>query len=196
MNIGMRKIMVYKKTSLIMMMISLIVILGVAGTYASFTGGKSVSNMLEAGTVIAVIHENGVPTGGLTFEDVDKGITYEKEVTIQNTGTAPAYIRVNLIPSWEKDGQLIPNNNVVYGGLNTVDWVFRPEDGYYYYRKVVNPEELTEPLFESVTIDPNVVGINNHNYEGATLKLSILAEIVQEANDAASSVWGFNPTTL
>ena len=185
-----------KKPYLSMLILALVATLVVGGTIAWFFGNDRVTNTLNAGTVIPSVIENGSPSDGLTIDNVVAGHSYAKLVTIRNAGTSPSYIRVKLTPSWTKNGIVLPADNVVIEGLNTTNWVYRSADGYYYYKQSVAAGAETAQLFSGVRISSTVTGLNNTDYQGATLNFLVAAEAIQSANGAALSVWGVDPPAL
>ena len=72
------------------------------------------------------------------------GVSFEKNVKVKNTGDCPGYIRVQAVFT---DGDMEK--------LCTVDWNdedYEYRDGYYFYRKLLDVGEVTEPLFTSVEV--------------------------------------------
>lgn len=74
------------------------------------------------------------------------GVTFPKEVQVQNNGNIPVYVRVMAVFTNEDVDQ--------YTSLdyNTSDWVYDRTDGYWYYKYALEPGSLTSPLFRQVSI--------------------------------------------
>ena len=89
------------------------------------------------------------------------GDTVAKKVRIRNTGSVPCYIRAALLVS---EGTVTP------GEMDTDLWI-DGEDGYYYYRDVVQPGDSTTELFTGVRIDQEP--------EGDTVAVTVYEESVQ-----------------
>jgi hypothetical protein len=67
-------------------------------------------------------------------------------------------------------------------------WVFNQNDGYFYYKYVVEAGQKTEPLLASVSIDDSKL----YRYNGTpiTLRVDILADSIQALGGAFEDVWG------
>ena len=68
--------------------------------------------------------------------------------------------------------------------FNTENWTF--EEGYYYYNRVLEPAEMTEPLFTQVEIVGSRV---DRGHIGSTLSLEVIASAVQSENNPAEFPW-------
>ncbi len=78
------------------------------------------------------------------------------------------------------------------------NWIYNPNDGYFYCRKAVKPGEATPLLLESVTVSK--ADFSNLP-EGVSLKVDVLADAIQTEGDDSREVsaletrWG-TPETL
>lgn len=128
-------------------------------------------NQLESRTVSATIQEN------FPDETVKAGATKTKAVTVKNTGTAAAFVRVCVAEYWTTDTeQLIGETGV------TKNWAsawsdFEPHGGWYYYKKVLPAGEYVQVL-ESVKFPASVP--NDASYH-----LDFQVETVQVSSDNA-----------
>lgn len=128
-------------------------------------------NQLESRTVSATIEES--------FPDktVKAGATKTKSVTVENTGTAAAFVRVCVAEYWTTETeQLIGKTGV------TKNWAsawsdFEPHGGWYYYKKVL-PAGKSVQVLESVTFPASVPN-------GASYHLDFQVETVQVSSDNA-----------
>lgn len=128
-------------------------------------------NQLESRTVSATIEES--------FPDktVTAGDTKAKAVTVKNTGTAAAFVRVCVAEYWTTaTEQLIGETGV------TKNWAsawsdFEPHGGWYYYKKVL-PAGGSVQVLESVTFPASVPN-------GASYHLDFQVETVQVSSDSA-----------
>lgn len=77
------------------------------------------------------------------------GLSFKKDVKIENTGKVDCYVRVKSVFT---DDDMIPYCNIDY---NTTDWVYNDEDDYWYLIKPVAVNDVTSSLFTTVTIDSN-----------------------------------------
>lgn len=82
-------------------------------------------------------------------EELVPGISFIKKPSVKNTGTIPCYVRLFSEVNDSSIGDYI---NIDYDMTN---WT-KKDDGYYYYNKILNPNEVTEPLFTTVKIDSNI----------------------------------------
>ncbi len=142
------------------------VVSAVSGTATAFLSDNSqINNQFIVGYNTTTVEEDfptptPVPSGG----------NVAKTVRVRNQGDVPCYIRVAL--SYSED-------LVTLNGLDTDNWVYG-EDGYYYYKNVVDVGDSTTDLFTSVTI--------NGEAEASELVVNVYEESVQ-------TVDGSNPYT-
>lgn len=112
--------------------------MAITGTGAWMTDHDRILNQMTAGYNDSTIEEEfPSPT------PAEPGETVAKEVKIRNSGPVPCYIRVSV---------LISEGEVTLEGLDTTNWLYE-EDGFYYYKKAVEPGESTDSLFTGVKTD-------------------------------------------
>ena len=99
----------------------------------------SVTNRLSCGYNSAVITEKYEAP-----ETIAKGESCTKEVSVRNEGSVPCYVRVFAEVSNPKTREVL---DVDY---NTSCWS-KKSDGYYYYSRILNAGEVSEPLFTTLT---------------------------------------------
>lgn len=129
-------------------------------------------NQLESRTVSATIQENFPVT------TVTAGATKTKAVTVENTGTAAAFVRVCVAEYWTTDKeQLIGATGVTKNWSTAWNDDFTLYDGWYYYKKVL-PAGGSVQVLESVTFPANVPN-------GASYHLDFQVETVQVSGEAA-----------
>ena len=191
----------------------LVAILGIVGvTIAYFTSEDTFTNIFRAKTYQIQTYD--------IFEspsDWLPGTTTEKQVYVQNSGAVVAAVRISYTESWkDSNNQTLPlndGNNVPAAIINFVDdyeenWTKVNENGteYYYYKKALNANDLTTPLMESVTFNPNVdIGTTTNceedagmttctttasGYAGGTYTLTLKVETVQF--NQYKTAWGTN----
>lgn len=119
----------------------------------------------------------------------------KSDVSIKNTGTVPAYIRVALVPAWVDDEgniaakpasleQLDSDCDIAWGKVGNGyedDW-FIGSDGFYYCKTVIEPDASTPILIKSCTVKDG-----EHKYD---FELQIIASAVQSLpTSTVERVW-------
>lgn len=175
-----------KKSLIAIIAILLITIVG--ATFAYFQTTSQFTNIFETGTYRLVTTE--------TFESPDNwapGDETPKTITTKNEGSVPAVVRISYTEKWF-DGETeitntIPAGTVTINFDNQSDW--EEEDGYYYYKHILNPEDTTTSFIRSVKLSDNINGMNctsegltvvcdsNNPAVGATYKLILQIETLQ-----------------
>ncbi|MBQ0083313.1 MAG: hypothetical protein KBS52_00905 [Clostridiales bacterium] len=138
------------------------------------------TNVITAGEIkCKIIEKMGAgdfPTEGVY---ITPGSIISKKVSVKNIGENPFWLRVKLKNAVD-DTTL--SADVLELDINNTDWTYG-NDGYYYFNRILEPDEETEKLFTQV----KVVGSADNDYIGKTVKLTVCAYAVQsEYNDAAS----------
>lgn len=127
-----------KKFILAAFAFSLLLIGGVSAFFYA-TGTKS--NAFTIGYVETQIEEDYDPPSKL-----EPGVSFKKDVKINNTGKNDCYIRVLVEFS---DSQM---GNLCILDYNTNAWTYNDDDGYWYYNQKLKAGESTESLFTNVKI--------------------------------------------
>lgn len=110
---------------------------GQHGIYSWFTDQSQQINSFTTGWNEVEIEEE--------FPDPEMipGEAVKKEVAFTNTGAVPMYVRASLLFS-SKEAQ---DNVTLLMGSNLWE---KGEDGYYYYQKIVGPQEKTDLLLKGL----------------------------------------------
>lgn len=168
--------------------IPILVVIGVS--YAYWSSALSHQNVLEADTVSGEIAEdfdvNSQPSG-----------TVPKDVKFENTGSAAAFLRVAYSESWEyvsdNEGSRLLSNTVNGRDVAVKNWAGgfadgsmweRDDDGWYYYKKMLQPGEKTGSVLKSVTF-PSYEG-DLKEYARADYRLYFRMELLQASDSSAS----------
>lgn len=163
-------------------------------SYASLTSKDKVTNTLNLGDINIEVSENFTPPKDWN------GAEYNKEVKIKNNSTAPALIRVSIIPrwvdekgnSWPGDTNLVTLNyetNNITANQNTINdnkWIYG-NDNYYYYNTIVAKDKETKQILKSVSA--NIPEELKERYKNKTLIVDVKAEAVQATKDAYKKTW-------
>lgn len=171
----------------------LILALLAAGTFAYFTKNARATNVITTGTISIQLNDEIKETGaektdtGWTLSGVMPGQAVEKAVSVTNTGTSPAWLRVKLDIAVEMAAgktDTWQGQNVLQFAVNP-DW-FLAEDGYYYYSKPVAEKAGTAELFAKDSSGQSTLMLNPqlpNDYQGCAVTINVLAQAVQVKNN-------------
>lgn len=186
-----------KRKLLILSVLVICVATLAAGTLAYFNAEDTAHNVITSGGVgIQLIEKTksgdtlvDFPEDGLS--GILPGTSASKIVSVENTGSADAWIRVKVeMTITGSDGKALP---LEIGGADSVIPVitFTPgeswtlgEDGYYYYNAAVASGKSTETLFEEVYFAAQM----GNEYQNCTANLVVTAQAVQTANNGDSAL--------
>ena len=138
---------------------------------------------LVTGSVAYLIEQNSLKNNFLigevkteVIENFDKNNKIKQDVKIKNIGNVPIYIRSKIVFSWkDKQGNIlegIPEENIDYSikFSETSNWM-KSNDGYYYYKKVIEQNTSTDILIEECK--------QLKEYEDKILEVSIANQAIQ-----------------
>lgn len=181
-----------KKILLIATAIILVSIISI-GTLAYFTDEEKARNVITTGNIDIELEEwmedadnndELIPFPENGVSDVMPGSQISKIVQVRNVGGNPAYVRIQVEKAIELDdvsaGQ-VPDLDLITFNLNTEKWELGT-DGYYYYKNVLQPGEVTEPLFTVVTFDSDM----DNMYQKSSATVDVTAYAVQSDNNGAT----------
>ena len=173
------------KRKLLFVSVLALLLLGAAGTAAYFSAESRAENFITSGKVAIALREWADEERTQPFEDVTgvmPGATVTKIAAVENTGSAPAWVRVKLTRRVTgADGEAL-GAEAVGIELGSRGWV-DGQDGYYYYDRVLAPGETTEPVLTAVTF----AAAMDNSYQGAKASVDVQAFAVQTANNGASA---------
>ena len=155
------------------------------GTLAYYSVVGTATNVVTSGNIKLAIHEtqgDGTPYP----EDavvVLPGQTVSKRVAVENVCGHPFYLRVKLINSIDR-AEVDPDDFLDID-INETYWTVK-DDGYIYYNEVLEPGDITEPVFTEVHIRGDKV---DNSYIGNLLSLTVNAYAVQQENNPAEHPW-------
>lgn len=116
-------------------------------------------------------------TSGTVNEKMNKAdVTCEvnEDYTVTNTSNIPALIRVRVIVNQTENGEIIPGDVPSYTVMS--DWTKKGD--YLYYNGIVDFENGSNKTTAPISID------------GGGAQVTVLAEAIQAASDAAKDEWG------
>lgn len=118
-------------------------------------------------------------------EDPDGGDPDAKEPTIKNNGESTVFVRAKVIVA-TADGSSVPvTEEDLTVDYNTDGW--KNQEGWYYYLGKLEKGESTTPLFNGVTVAPDLE--STAKFDVIVYQESVLAGNYESAFDA------FNPST-
>ena len=155
-----------RKVKVILLSLALIMVMAISGTLAFITASSNdVNNTFEPGRVTCKVDE--------TFNGTTK-----TNVTITNTGNVRAYIRAEIVVTWQNEngdvyGKPVAQNEYELSvGSN---WKYNEADGFYYYPSIVEPNVSTRNLIDSCKLKDSVTP----PAEGYYLCVEVLASAIQ-----------------
>lgn len=185
-----------KKVMLSLAAAAMVGTLAVGGTLAWFTDTETATNIVTTGKVDIKLDEYGgkdgvIKDGGLTYDDVMPGDTFQKTVTIKNMEN-DAYVRANIIVSGSETvlsafGDENLENDITFEGLgDDVKWTKNEEDGSYfttvYYDGIMKASDGNPWTVFSNIIIPGKGWDNAFADEEFNIK--VVAEAIQSSNFA------------
>lgn len=139
-----------KKKNLICLL-AVILIPTVLGVFAFLSGTDKgrVNRFLPAPCSDTAITETFTPIT-VSLEDMSNS-TVNKTVKITNSGNVPCYVRVSVEFSNSDFNASLRNSSLSEDSIvgAGTDWV-SGDDGYYYYKNIVDPGSSTSVLFDKV----------------------------------------------
>ncbi len=141
------------------------------------TVGKA-TNVVTSGNIQFIIHEKTDQGTEFPREGVYivPGDVVSKQVSIESDCQHPFYLRVKVV--YGVDSQELSAEDCFKLNINEEHWAL--QDGWYYYKGIVEPGQTTPNVFSHVEI----VGSKMHNsYLGKTLQLTVVAQAVQSENN-------------
>jgi len=176
------------KKPIIYMVICLTLLIVVGGTVAYYYTNVVIPNNFKTMTYNVQMREDFNNEWGT------------KKVYFSNleTTNTPVVIRINYNEKWEDENGLVLNNlingtnivNKTWTSTFTNDFILG-SDGWYYYKKVLNPQTEIQVL-ESITLNTTLVNsyINKDDYLNGEYHLDFNFEAIQATPLAVSEIWG------
>jgi len=140
----MKKSKTKQSTLVLAIVVAMMLIISCTGALAFLTGTDSIENEWKIGYVDVELDENFRAP-----DELEPGLSFTKDVKAVNNGPNDAYVRIKVIFS---DGDMEKASKLDY---NTTDFELN-NDGYWYYKKILQSGEKTESLFTTVTISEDV----------------------------------------
>lgn len=147
-------------------------------TMAYYTTIGTATNVVTSGSIRFLIHERTEQGTEFPKEGVYimPGDIVSKQVSIESDCDHPFYLRVKVV--YGIDSQELPARECFKLNIDPENWAL--QDGWYYYRGIVEPGQRTPNVFSHVEIVGSQV---DNRYIGKTLTLSVVAQAVQSENN-------------
>ena len=166
----------YKSVKFKILMIALLVIVSLSCflivSLAYFIDNHRNINTLRVGKIDVEIKEDFDSNSG------------KKNVWIVNPSESSSLVRVSISGRWVNPNDLnevLPVDNslitLVFAENFQENWIYCEEDGYYYYKKVLEGKATTEMLLESVAFSNDID--SNSIYKGMEYRVEVKVEAVQ-----------------
>lgn len=172
--------------AIIILSILLVASIGVGVALAYFTASTDVTGNITLGNPVTVsITQGGASATSLTFDGTAlPGSVYSQPIGI----SAPAQMTEALMRA-----KLTISNNegasVNVQAATTDAWI-DGEDDYYYYNGTVSANAAID-FVTSITVPTSLTNDDANK----TFTVSVIVETIQQANNAANSVWTTAPET-
>jgi len=203
-----------KRKIALLALLAVFAAIAASGTIAYFTSETHAHNVITSGGIdIELFEWKERPSDnnpeGVPFENLNGVMpsqTVNKIVEVKNTGANDAYVRIFLQKAIaQKPSGIIgaigeifnppvcPPLTIQVGNetveviqldINTTDWQYNEDDCYYYYNSKLKPGEVTTPLFNTVTLAPQM----GNEYQNTEIYIDVTAEATQVANNGANAL--------
>ena len=150
-------------------------------TLAYFTSKAQVHNVITTGNIEIELKEWADDEKTKPFENlanVMPGQKVTKIVEIKNISNADVWVRASINKKIKREKNNDGNTELIEIDINDNDWI-KQDDGYYYYKEVLKPNEVTKPLFTKV----NISGDMDNDYKNANINIDVIGYAVQSANN-------------
>ncbi len=148
------------------------------GTLAFYSTVGTATNVVTSGSIRFIIHER--TDAGTEFPKegvyITPGDVVSKQVSIESDCDHPFYLRLKVV--YGVDSQELSAADCFKLNISPEHWDL--QDGWYYYKGIVEPLATTPNVFSHVEIVGSKV---DNRYIGKTLTLSVVAQAVQSENN-------------
>lgn len=172
----------WKKAALSLAVIIVgLAVIATGRTAAYFTAEETAYNVITTGYLYMDLVEetaDGKPWPEEGMTGIVPGMSADKIAYVENKGGVPFFTRISIDKLvLTADGKTELSSEYITLDLNEEQWL--EKDGYYYYHRILEPGEKTEPLFTKVMFGPEL----GNEYMTARVEIYVLAQAVQSANN-------------
>lgn len=120
-------------------------IFGVSSMYAYLTDQDNALNNVTIGSNIIGVNEIFEPPAKL-----EPGISFKKDVKVDNTGRSACYVRIKAVYTDSDMGKYCTLD------IDEENFVYNANDNFYYYIHKLEPYTSTPSLFTTVTLSEDI----------------------------------------
>ena len=177
---------VNKKPKIIILCIILIAIICIAGIFAYFTDTVTVKNTVKMGIVDIDLKEYSIDKNGnkvewQTMKDILPGETISKipEITCVK-GSASCYIRAKVKIEAKDENLMMHEKMLSINNINvdTNNWYYCEEDGYFYYKEIMTDSSESAILFTEVKIPSEW----DNEWSAKEIAINVTVDAIQSKN--------------
>ncbi len=152
------------------------------GTYANYVTSSRTTNIITTNEVKIELIEKTYAQEGILVDfnnkvthKVKPGDSFSKIPYVQNIGSEPCYVRMNISTQYDEHLVLDLNKNWIQEEKNE-----NTINGWYKYNKILEVGETTEPIFTTVTFSLMM----GNEFMDEEITVNLMADAVQsEHND-------------
>lgn len=169
------------KNKILVFILLCIIVASALATFAFITRKTDAESIITFGNLKLKLHLYEILDDKKTEVKPDDEISILKMndlsriLSVENVGNHPMYVRVSL-KTYTLEKKEIDNVISINAKGN---WVY--QDGYYYYNKVLNPQDVTSELMDKIEFNTDII---NSEYSGKTISLKIEVEAVQSEHNS------------
>ena len=182
MKMNMNKLNQWKRRILAIALIVIGLSAVATGTYAYFVAEETAYNVITTGVLFMELveeKEDGSPWPEEGIKNVVPCMDVGKVVYVENRGGVPFFARIQTETTVTAAPGVTAEltDEFISLDINTEHWIER--DGFYYYYRILQPGEKSEPLFTKVSFAPEMT----NDYQNSVVEVYVLAQAVQSDNN-------------
>lgn len=171
--------------AIVILSILLIATIGIGITLAYFTATTNVSGNITLGDPVTIsITQGGASVSSLTFSgDALPGTVYSQAIGVQAPADMTEALMRAKLTITNTDGA-----STTVDASTTSDWQLGDDD-YHYYKGTVNANDAID-FITTITVPTSLTNADANK----TYTIDVVVETIQQANNAANSVWTTAPS--
>lgn len=167
--------------------LTLVLLVGTAYTFAYFHENRTYVNAFKTADYSVALKEIFTPVNNWA-----PGISKDKKVWVENSGTADAFVRIKYQESWSDNLPLTIDGQDTVLKSWTQEWSteWTKIGNWWYYNKVLKAGTQTNRILDTITMNP-LVSNDTHaaDYGRSTYSLTFQEEDLQAESDTGTE-WG------